>query len=31
MRDREVQTLDEAAVLADARERATALIDRAES
>jgi 5-methylthioadenosine/S-adenosylhomocysteine deaminase len=31
MRDHEVQTLDEAAVLADARERATALIDRAES
>ncbi|RXK46427.1 amidohydrolase [Halorientalis pallida] len=31
MRDREVQTLDEDAVLADARERAAALIDRAES
>ena len=31
MRDREVQTLDEQAVLADAREHATALVDRAES
>ncbi|SDE93938.1 amidohydrolase [Halorientalis regularis] len=31
MRDREVQTLDEDEVLADARERAAALIDRAES
>ena len=31
MRDRDVRTLDEQAVLADARERATALIDRAES
>jgi len=31
MRDRTVQTLDEQAVLADARERAQALIDRAES
>ncbi|MFB6085172.1 MAG: amidohydrolase [Halorientalis sp.] len=31
MRDREVLTLDEDEVLADARERATALIDRAES